>query len=104
MDWHAFMRIIEKEKRCPTCRKKLNGLSSLVVKEHLKIEHPKEMLDLFENMTGCHHYCPFHRGDRHRVSVTCSKPICPECENDLETWRINFTAGWIATMSLARSK
>jgi hypothetical protein len=70
------------------------------LKKHFIVEHPEEMLEVFKGMTGGHHYCPFHRGSRHAVFVTCNQPKCPECGKNLENFRRSFAAGFLAKMAI----
>ena len=97
MHWRDFGKRIRDEDKCPFCGKSFVGWDSDEVKKHLINDHPEKMLDLFKDMTGGYHYCPFHRG-RHEVHVTCDKKFCPICGNDLENWRIKFTAGFTIAM------
>lgn len=98
MYWKDVCKKIRNEKACPFCELKFLRLTQDQVKEHLKNEHPEEMLNIFKTMTGCYHYCPFHRGKKHEIRVTCDMLFCPVCRKDLETWRINTVAGYLAKM------
>jgi len=100
MYWKDVMEYIRDKRVCPFYGRNFHGWISERVKEHLIDHHPKEMLEVFEGMVGCSHYCPFHRGGRHLVQVRCDQTYCHECGKELEKFRINFTAGFIAKMSL----
>jgi len=98
MYWRDIGKRIRDEGKCPYCGKNFAGWGSKEIAEHFVNDHPEKMLDLFKNMTGCHHCCPFHRGGRHKVHVTCDDKFCPICGNALENWRIKWTANWMAKM------